>query len=184
MGVKEEVILTSNVGKNAFSFLIETGGLTIAEGVAAAASNCTCVFGTGHITEGSYNHVIERRSGSYGDNRSIIMTPYKTAEKEIPHDPFSSDEIVTASKGTLAHELSHQLGADDHYCYLGFDSINTGNTIFCNNSNCFYCRKYDNEKKGSVTECLMMTGANFSNADLYCADCSETIQTYIRQHLQ
>ena len=31
MGVKEEVILTSNVGKNAFSFLIETGGLTIAE---------------------------------------------------------------------------------------------------------------------------------------------------------
>lgn len=31
MGVKEEIILTSNVGKNSFSFRIETGGLTIEE---------------------------------------------------------------------------------------------------------------------------------------------------------
>ena len=31
MGVKEEIILTRNVGKNEFSFLLETGGLNIVE---------------------------------------------------------------------------------------------------------------------------------------------------------
>jgi hypothetical protein len=31
---------------------------------------------------------------------------------------------------------------------------------------------------------LMMKSEKFSNADMYCSDCSETIQTYIRQHLQ
>ena len=31
MGVKEEIILTRNVGKNEFPFLLETDGLTIVE---------------------------------------------------------------------------------------------------------------------------------------------------------
>ena len=69
------------------------------------------------------------------------MTPYKTAETEIPHDPLSSDEIAAASKGTLAHELSHQLGADDHYCYRydSFSDANDEESEHCANQNCYWC---------------------------------------------
>ena len=105
----------------------------------------------------------------------------KTAETEIPHDPLSSDEIAAASKGTLAHELSHQLGADDHYCYRydSFSDANDEESEHCANQNCYWCNG-----TAVLPSCLMTKSSDYPDlTSLYCSACKNTISTYVETYI-
>ena len=146
---------------------------------------------TGHIMLGVHQGDEDTRSAASSSMRSVMMTPHNWCEPEEPYNNYTEETVpdngntfYTGATGTLAHEFSHQLGAPDHYCYLDYKSNNTKGTNQCENRNCFYCYHFEESEKSIVVGCLMIKSGNFSNADMYCPGCSETIHAYIRQHLQ
>jgi hypothetical protein len=76
---------------------------------------------------------------------------------------------------TLFHELSHQLGANDHYCYGPIDGGP------CSNTSCDTCYLgYLNTR-----DCVMSSRkdiSTLSDAELYCSDCLEIIRTHLENH--
>lgn len=74
----------------------------------SGTSTTSYVLWTGHILPGN------PPSSSYSDF-SVIITPNQTTNSNYVNK--SDAEVRMESLYTLMHELSHQLGAPDHYCY-------------------------------------------------------------------
>ena len=94
-------------------------------------------------------------------------------------DPFGLS--VEERTGTLAHELSHQLGADDHYCYRydSFSDANDEESEHCTNQNCCWCNG-----TALLPDCLMTRSGDYPNlTSLYCSACRNTISTYVENHI-
>lgn len=111
------------------------------------------VLWTGH----SMQNPGEDRSVSVSFLHDIVVTPYS-----------SNTEF------TFLHELSHQLGAPDHYC-LDPGSGNCGND---------YCDECINGMSEPRT-CIMSRVINlddYSDSVLYCADCLEDIRNHLNDH--
>lgn len=78
----------------------------------------------------------------------------------------------------MMHELSHQLGAPDHYCY-GPSTTSEG----CANPNCDTCYM----GRDAERPCMMTYRYDIEATDedvLYCSSCLQTIATHLTDHHQ
>ncbi len=145
-------------------------------------------FGAGtstNIKTSWTGHVLESiSSNSSSTTHTIVMTIGMVTNSS--HDNLSESKIRQERIYTLLHELSHQLGAPDHYCY-----DETSNN--CNNptNDCWRCDRGLTEPP----ECLMTSRMsdlesklNNGNLDtIYCSQCmssthSKGIFTHLNNH--
>lgn len=123
----------------------------------------TRVLWTGHELESLESLDFDYNGISYNSTHTVIIVPLETTSKSIY---------------VLLHELSHQLGAPDHYCYKDYDQNNK-----CSNKNCDIC-VYN---LPAVRECLMNSREKdvTKNLDaLYCDSCLRIINGHLRDHHQ
>lgn len=126
---------------------------------------------TGHYLE-------DGRSDSSSASHTVVM-----AVKEENNN--SGRSIRSLYVYSLLHEISHQLGAPDHYCY----SSGTGGSYPCDNENCFNCQQ------GCPPPICLMSGFSFvensmenhTTDSLYCDQCksllhSQGIGTHLLDH--
>lgn len=126
-------------------------------------------------------HILLNNPASNSDKTrfSILITPSQTTTPVAGsnmRNNKSESEIVIQSVYSLSHEVSHQLGNPDHYCY-GRNGINP-----CSNSNCDICvYGYAN-----VRSCLMGnrdTGLLSQPDDyLLCTECQARIINHLEGH--
>lgn len=133
----------------------------------AGTNTYSRVLWTGHILNGN------PPSDSNSANHTVIITP-KMVTSGSSYTNVSSANVNKESRFTLLHELSHQLGAPDHYCYA-----NGENGGHCSNPNCCSC----NGKP--IPVCVMQSRKDIETTDidsLYCSACKTTINTHIGAH--
>lgn len=131
------------------------------------------VVWTGHRLTGN----ARSNSSSYG--HSVIITPAITSTYDATTGTYveaSYSTKVIENSFTLMHELSHQLGAPDHYCY----GVEPGHSC-CSNTHCDECvYGFTNPRT-----CMMSYRVNVSTYDeatLYCPDCLATIGAHLADH--
>ena len=107
--------------------------------------------------------------------RNLILLSYQ--QRAYAHFflllKFNKESIFT-----LMHELSHQLGAPDHYCY-GPSTTSEG----CANPNCDTCYM----GRDAERPCMMTYRYDIEATDedvLYCSSCLQTIATHLTDHHQ
>lgn len=149
---------TSHLTKDALHAIMGSG-----------TSTTSYVLWTGHILPGN------PPSSSYSDF-SVIITPNQTTNSNYVNK--SDAEVRMESLYTLMHELSHQLGAPDHYCY----GVSEGDSV-CINSNCDICYM----GKTVARECMMSYRRDIENWNeclLYCTSCLSVIDNHLTEHHQ
>ena len=125
------------------------------------------VIWTGHIMDNN-----ERSTSSLptSPRQSVVINPWLTSTLN------NADDIEREHSFDLMHELTHQLGVWDHYCY---SSDNMG---VCNNPNCDKCIwGFDDIRQN----CIMSYRADLStlsDAKTYCIDCQVIIQNHLNDH--
>lgn len=129
----------------------------------------TRVLWTGHIMS---NHE-EDRSCSIEGWHYVIITPYGMVHETTKVNK-SESEVRSWSIFVLMHELSHQLGAPDHYCY------GKATDPSCDNPYCYY-HVYG---MAYPPNCIMSEHKNIEvlGNNLYCNDCYSTIFSHLRDH--
>lgn len=133
----------------------------------AGNETMTRVLWTGHILTG------DPSSNSVTSNHSVIMTSREVTDHENNYVNESATKVNIESRFDLLHELSHQLGAPDHYCY------NDKGTAHCSNENCRKCNGL------SQLVCVMTSRKDIegiSTASLYCNLCKNTVQNHVDAH--
>lgn len=128
------------------------------------------VLWTGHIMPGN------PASNASSNRYSVIATPKHTTTSTYTNK--SDSEVRKQSIFTLMHELSHQLGAHDHYCY----GIATGSSV-CSNTYCDVCYMGKTETR----DCMMSFRYDIEATDedvLYCSACLGDIDTHLTDHHQ
>lgn len=135
--------------------------------------NSSVVIWTGHI-------LLNNPSSDSNKSRfSILITPSQTTTEVAGsnmRNNKSESEIFTQSIYSFAHEISHQLGNPDHYCYRKNESN------VCDNPNCDICvYGYVNPRS-----CLMgdrNTGLlSLPDDNLLCSECQARIQQHLNEH--
>ena len=116
------------------------------------------------IWSGHWLDVGEERSISYSEVNAVVMTTDNIIKKE-------------SVRSVLLHELSHQLGANDHYC--------KEDGTPCSNKFCYECNE-----RGKAPKCLMSGFNSFTDyiilnprPSIYCAECAGTGAYSIPNHL-
>ncbi|MBR3961247.1 MAG: RICIN domain-containing protein [Clostridia bacterium] len=128
------------------------------------------VLWTGHDLDGN------PPSDSAPGSCNVIITRGHTYN-EITGENYNDAKIREENLLTLMHEISHQLGAYDHYCRKD----NVQQNAPCSNPNCDLCRVGLTQKRA----CLMSCVGDVENGDessLYCSDCISIINAHIADH--
>ena len=139
----------------------------------------TKVAWTGHVLEA-------RASNSNSDSHTVVMTIGTVTDAS--NSNMSESAIRARYIYALLHELSHQLGAPDHYCYN--ESGETGN---CDNptNDCWCCDNGLSEEERPV--CIMTSPyydlesrLNSGNLEgIYCVQCLSSVhEKGILTHLE
>lgn len=129
------------------------------------------VLWTGHILTGNPS------SDSMDSRCSVVITP-KHITTGNDYANRSDSEVRRESLFTFMHELSHQLGAPDHYCY----GIDAGATV-CINTDCDVCYNGMDRPRS----CMMSYRCDIeavSEATLYCSSCLFAINEHLSNHHQ
>ena len=121
------------------------------------------------------------RSNSSFEEHSVVITPYTLEEKEafeiVMGKEYTHIEYMELDyRFALMHELSHQLGAQDHYCY------ENGGDGACSNDYCDECKNGQEDPRA----CLMSYVYDISDLtdeNMYCDDCLTIIQEYLNEYL-
>ena len=144
---------------------LHTTRTALKESLSTGNNTNSIVIWTGHILDG--NPV------SCAFNYTVVMTPYHTTKSYDNYANKSDEDVYFYSIRSLIHELSHQLGAPDHYCRK--------NGKPCSNENCDICYKdYIYTRK-----CVMGDTDDFSvdNPEkIYCSECISTILAHLNEH--
>ena len=144
---------------------LHTTRTALKESLLTGDNTKSVVIWTGHILDG--NPV------SCAFNYTVVMTPYYTTKSYDNYANKSDEDVYFYSIRSLIHELSHQLGAPDHYCRK--------NGKPCSNENCDICYKdYIYTRK-----CVMGDNSDFSITDpdsIYCSECISTILAHLNEH--
>lgn len=142
----------------------------------------TKVLWTGHIMKGdkplvtpkpSDNAIISAPSMSYPDNHVCVITPASYPIE--PSNNFSNSILERRMLHSLMHELSHQLGTIDHYCF------GRQNGKKCSNPHCDKC-VYG---KRDARPCIMSDYDEWKNktkSEIYCIECQNVIANHINSH--
>ena len=142
----------------------------------------TRVAWTGHMT-GTTIH--DLRSGSYDWTHSVVLLlGYVVDSNGNNHPPAT---VRSGSVNCLLHELSHQLGAPDHYCY---GTEENGPNDKCDNParDCYKC----DHNYAPEPYCIMSKYApdavyevsKGSSLNIYCYSCSGWGSKGIFSHLE
>lgn len=128
------------------------------------------VIWTGHIMAGN------GASSSSFSRHSVVITPMATiTQTGMSYINKSEQDIQKESVYSLMHELSHQLGAPDHYCY-GSDDENGK----CANKDCDRC------VHGTNPRACIMSGrddiSTLTDQEIYCEDCRTIIANHLYDH--
>ena len=129
------------------------------------------ILWTGHIMTGN------PASNSVSSRYSVIATPKHTTTGST-YTNKSDAEVRKESIFTLMHELSHQLGAPDHYCY----GIPDGSKV-CSNTSCDICYM----GRETMRSCMMTYRYDIEATDedvLYCSSCLQIIAAHLTDHHQ
>ena len=117
------------------------------------------------------------RSNSLETDHSVVMTTYGVPGWDSMKDGYGSPNdtaaIFSERTNTLFHELSHQLGAPDHYCYEDWDENDK-----CSNSYCDRCVYYLDEPR----VCIMGRDTSITDSVIYCENCFRLISEHIEDH--
>ena len=133
-------------------------------------STTSKVLWTGHVLDGN------PPSNSLLDNYSVVITLMATTNSST-HENLGDYEVKKESRFNLIHELSHQLGAPDHYCYkkAGEDEDKK-----CENKNCTLCTHHKDPPKCIMTKRCDLADENINT--LYCSSCLATIKAHLKNH--
>lgn len=143
----------------------------------SGTNTISAVFFTGHWIEANIG------GDSNSLNHSVVIIPNGTVAESIDGDGnkiytnLSKSEIIRNSTETLMHELAHQLGAPDHYCYNEID----GGSGRCDNPDCDKC-VFDQE---DTRICLMGDDKYCYSLPLnewYCNECENIIKNHLSNH--
>ena len=104
-------------------------------------------------------------------NNGLLLQNISSSTADYYKDVFS----------TLVHEISHDIGAIDHYHEILEDE--QGNKYCRGGANCYRC----NEETGRPMWCIMDQGtitdpANVDTDNLYCSACLEEIFEHLSSH--
>ena len=145
--------------------------------IGAGDSITTKVIWTGHVLEDNQNSTADPNT------HTVLMTIYAVTDSSKNYQNYPAATIREQRIYTLLHEISHQLGAIDHYCY----GTTTSN---CNHPDeeCWICDK----KLTNKPDCIMfdrmsdletrVSNGNF--ADIYCYYCTNNAYSKgIAKHL-
>jgi hypothetical protein len=161
-------------------------------GIENGAPTTTKIVWTGHIlyhvkTDEDGDHIIISSSGSYASLYKIIITPSQSViwcdangNDLVDEGDYCENKpqnvIEYQSVFSLLHEISHQLGAVDHYCQKPAGALS------CGDENCFDCNDDLVEKK----KCLMYKRFDITqeenNEEIYCEHCIERITSHLNDH--
>lgn len=135
----------------------------------AGTAVSTRVLWTGHIMS---NHNGDR-SNSHSGNHTVIITPYSTVY-DVTYNNKNDATVRQNSIFTLIHELSHQIGAPDHYCYASMAASS------CSNPFCYY----HVFGMSNPPNCIMSAYKNIEalGNNLYCNDCYSMIFDHLGNH--
>ena len=109
------------------------------------------------------------------DSGSVVITPHHTTSSNNNYQNKSADIVHIQSINSFLHEVSHQLGTDDHRCEKKAGEVQ------CANVNCDICYK----GFSSVQPCIMTQRWDVESValeDLYCDDCRSDIILHIKSH--
>lgn len=173
-------------------------------GIENGTETSTSIMWTGHIMfdrrsdeNGNYvldsngDYIINRAppSGSYYNLKKIIITPSQTVtwidngtqgaiDDEDEFIPNAPNEVNWQNTFDLLHEISHQLGALDHYCYDPY------NTAGCSNPMCYKCNLTpEGDGKCAMNQRLDVT-AEDDVQDIFCEHCIDMIYDHLSDHHQ
>lgn len=132
------------------------------------------ILWTGHILKDEAN------AGSFFSLQAIIVTPRELAYKVGSEYIFNTDlnDMLEIISWTLFHELSHQLGLPDHYCYGDRDAV----TNKCSNPNCYRCNKGLEPPECTMTRDRYLPLDQCNPIDIYCRNCLITITAHLTDH--
>ena len=99
------------------------------DSVGTGTNVLTRILWTGHIMNNHNND----RSNSSSSSNTVIITPYSSVNPTT-YVNYNDAKVANNSKFTLMHELSHQIGAHDHYCYGNLEDPT------CSNPYCYHHR--------------------------------------------
>ena len=130
-------------------------------------STTSVVIWTGHLMKDN------DRSNSNSDRYSVVITPWVVSTFD-KNDAEYANNVEREYIFDLMHELSHQLGAPDHYCYgVGLFGV-------CSNE---YCDECQNDR--SPRACLMSWRydvSDLTDESMYCDDCTTMIDEHLDDH--
>ena len=141
----------------------------------SGTNTISAVFFTGHWIEANIG------GDSNSQNHSVVIIPNETVAESIDGDGnkiytnLSKSETIDKSTDILMHELAHQLGAPDHYCYNKID----GGSGKCDNPDCDEC------VYGRTERACLMSGTRSSSLsldELYCNECENVIKNHLLNH--
>lgn len=147
---------------------------TMIKGIGEGTSRTTKALWTGHILKDEAN------AGSFFSLQAIIVTPRELAYKVGSEYIFNTDlnDMLEIISWTLFHELSHQLGLPDHYCYGDLDAV----TNKCSNPNCYRCNKGLEPPECTMTRDRYLPLDQCNPIDIYCRNCLITITAHLTDH--
>jgi hypothetical protein len=138
--------------------------------------NETAMAWTGHLLDGN------PLSTSYSGKRVVVMTIAATTSQP-EHNNFHHTTVRRELIYELLHEISHQLGAKDHYCH-----VMDLNKPVCNISDCWNCIHRQPENPNDCVMVFDIIVPNIealyaSGSQLFCTRCSGPDGT-ITNHLK
>lgn len=153
-------------------------------------NNSLYKFFNSHASAGAMNlnvlwsgHRMLHIEGLSGENRSSFCSRYGYNNIFLINI-FSQPNITTYSEGALMHEMSHYIGAKDHYheeSYI-YDKVTckrTSDSKCCSDPSC-------NENNGTIyrpSSCLMNNGyQSITNSNVLCSGCKADMNEYIACH--
>ncbi len=160
----------SSIGKNCTHSSCHLTTSVLRDDLNNGTDTATVVIWTGHLMNDNYGD----RSNSNSYRHSVVITPWLTSTY-IDTNTFEED-VYRENVFTLIHELSHQIGAPDHYCY----GIKNGDSV-CSNNYCDECRNGYSEPRS----CLMSYRYDIStltDEEMYCNDCITAINAHLANH--
>jgi|GEM_PF-4268475 len=118
----------------------------------------------------------------------VLMPPSDVVNASNGYSNLANAVVESRYESTLLHELSHTLGAPDHYSCWGPDcSCNSpytcGKSHVCKNSGCWKCHQNLYIDAGGI--CIMNYPYNMHTTNinkLYCPQCLELINDHLRDH--
>ncbi len=142
-------------------------------------------------------HLLEGRSSSYANYYTVLIMPWLSDPNDTAEDDQSiagldePSELVDTMARKLFHELGHQLGMFDHYCYEAIDvDIDTEDDdpsdnvaeLPCGNDFCDECVNGLDDPRTCIMSNTDASVVAFLDADSLCSDCKVLIKVHLINH--